>query len=673
VIPEVRQLARATASAFNGILTGLSAIRPTTISGALLPFKRDARGFIHFAGWVAAVPAGHQIYSVDVTAEGRLFAVVPADKDLPPEKGRPRTAKTFQVVIPPNFARGRTIEIAAVLRRGDISVKIGSCLFRSDPSGVEIANSTTDYRDSAARPRPPDFAPSVAGIIVTQNGEPLLRGLLDSILKFEGNTFRRIVIVDHGSNDDTLATIKKLQAILPIQMLVLNESSFAISNNAGARLCDEDVLVFLNNDILFTASVIKDLTSYLGPQTGLVGLRLDDARPMGVDQSETAPQHVGVHFWPRSNDLWPFESRWLTDRLESNCIAAQVPSVTAAFAAIENQLFQKLGGFDERYFYGWEDVDLGMKCLDARRNNLSVNSAAAVHLRGQTRHRFSQAHSSRRRRNPEIFAADWEYSIRRAVVRDQFSRVGFWTGRNAHIAILSRPGNSRAIAIGSEIASHLPCKVFNCENFPEQSVSDVDALLILDSTADPTILSDLPMTAWVVGLTSHNWSIEELSRLGLIDFYISGTLSNTETGRIFVDELRRRARSGLRVLLRGEEALEPNVRSSLVIVAEELEGLGHTMRLAASRAPLGENRADAVIHFDLVQPPGYPKLINILWADSIDPTLGPDSGRYDAVFASKLPPENTRAPSFFGKAAERPAARLDSILRSLDRKKRRLN
>jgi N-acetylglucosaminyl-diphospho-decaprenol L-rhamnosyltransferase len=58
---------------------------------------------------------------------------------------------------------------------------------------------------------------------------------------------------------------------------------------------------------------------------------------------------------------------------------AEVGQASGAFFVMRRQAWEELGGFDERFFLWYEDVDLAKRALDAGRRNLVVGSAVVGH------------------------------------------------------------------------------------------------------------------------------------------------------------------------------------------------------------------------------------------------------------------------------------------------------
>lgn len=132
-----------------------------------------------------------------------------------------------------------------------------------------------------------------------------------------------------------------------VEVLVPSGGTFAENCNQGARDAQGDILVFLNDDTLPRPGWLAPLVN-IAEQGHIAG-----AKCLYPDGSI---QHAGVYFTSIQGQL--HGQHWLVER-----DAGEVDAVTAACMAIPKALFDSLGGFDEAFRNGNEDVDF---CLRAR-------------------------------------------------------------------------------------------------------------------------------------------------------------------------------------------------------------------------------------------------------------------------------------------------------------------
>ena len=234
--------------------------------------------------------------------------------------------------------------------------------------------------------------PQVTAVILNRNGESCLDGLLRSFEQHNSVPVHFIVI-DHASTDGSLALLARWQSTLSLEVVALGENhSFSASCNRGAALARTPHLLFLNNDIVWVQDALPPLLESLRDRSvGLVGLRLHKtlgtARPPQLPHpADSEVQHLGVQFTLSDGHYWPFELG--TGQAPAHLMhrAIDIAGVTGAVLLCRRADFLASGGFDEGYFYGYEDVEI---CLRWReRLGLSTvcrNDLIALHHHGYTR------------------------------------------------------------------------------------------------------------------------------------------------------------------------------------------------------------------------------------------------------------------------------------------------
>jgi GT2 family glycosyltransferase len=186
----------------------------------------------------------------------------------------------------------------------------------------------------------PGTDPVLTSIIIPVYGDPaLLTACMVAIVEADTPP-HELVLVDNGTG-----------VVLPeaADMVVINEQNqgFAKACNQGAEAASGDVLVFLNVDTEPQPGWLPPLVAPLtDPVVGATGARL--IYPNG------AVQHAGIELFRHKRDL---AARNIKDDLPSR----DVEGVTGACLAVRADVFAKVGGFDESYWNGYDDVDLCLK------------------------------------------------------------------------------------------------------------------------------------------------------------------------------------------------------------------------------------------------------------------------------------------------------------------------
>ena len=214
-----------------------------------------------------------------------------------------------------------------------------------------------------------------------------------------------IILVDDGSTDGTREWLATLSAPFRI---VLNDRNlgYAAANNRGASLARGQFLALLNNDLLLATGWLEPMLAAhrsLGARAGLIGNVQVDARNGQVD-------HTGIFINLKGK---PEHQRTFPDSF-FHFFTKVYPAdaVTGACALLERALWDQLGGFDEGYVNGCEDVDLCFRARAAGRIN-------AVALRSRVKHFISS--SVGRKRSDEVntyrLTRRWQPELARCAAR----------------------------------------------------------------------------------------------------------------------------------------------------------------------------------------------------------------------------------------------------------------
>jgi O-antigen biosynthesis protein len=185
-----------------------------------------------------------------------------------------------------------------------------------------------------------------------------------------------VILVDDGSTDGTRDWLATLEA--PFRV-ILNERNLGYggANNRGAAVARGKFLALLNNDLVLSPGWIEpmlDAHARLESRAGVVGNVQLDARTGAVD-------HAGIFINHKSKPEHDRTPGWKL-RLASRFRPLRcMPAVTGACVLVGHDLWRELGGFDEGYVNGCEDVDLCLRAAAAgRRNVVSLRSVVRHHV-----------------------------------------------------------------------------------------------------------------------------------------------------------------------------------------------------------------------------------------------------------------------------------------------------
>ena len=194
---------------------------------------------------------------------------------------------------------------------------------------------------------------TVAVLIVNWNGGALLNRCLQS-LAAQRRAPDRVVVVDNASTDDSLALAGPL--LRSAQVIRLSENvGFARGNNIAAEAVrDVDALALLNPDAFPEPGWLEALVAAAtrAPEIAAFASQMRlDAAPDLLDGAGDS-YHVSGRAWRNAHRLPASAGPSAETDVFAPCAAA---------ALYRRAAFDDVGGFDERFFCYFEDVDLGFR------------------------------------------------------------------------------------------------------------------------------------------------------------------------------------------------------------------------------------------------------------------------------------------------------------------------
>ena len=224
-----------------------------------------------------------------------------------------------------------------------------------------------------------------------------------------------VIFVDNASSDETPQMVDKVKNIVYLK----NEKNqgFVGGCNQGAKKAKGECLVFLNNDTFVLPSWLEELAKTLEKDTsiGLVGSKL--IYPSGK------LQEAGGIVWQNKN-AWNFGNGKNPESYEFNYLK-DIDYCSGASLAVRKSLFEKVGGFDERYAPAYfEDTDLAFKVREAGSRTVYQPSSELIHFEGVTAGKdLKTGFKKYQAENQEKFFQKWQQTLEKENFKDNLKNV----------------------------------------------------------------------------------------------------------------------------------------------------------------------------------------------------------------------------------------------------------
>lgn len=230
--------------------------------------------------------------------------------------------------------------------------------------------------------------------IVNYNGRAFLPACIESVMESDLDDLPEIVVVDNRSTDGSVELIRER---FPGVTIIENErnAGFASANNTAFDSAGGRFVLFLNPDTVVPPDGLRRMVSFLQKDEGTAacGCRLFHPDSGRVESSARSDPELLPLFW----NLTYIDRLFPSSPLFARYLMTHAPEletrdtdwVTGACLLVRSDVFERVGGFDSRFFMYCEDIDL---CYRIRRAGWRVRYYPDVsigHYRGlsSTRHR----------------------------------------------------------------------------------------------------------------------------------------------------------------------------------------------------------------------------------------------------------------------------------------------
>ncbi len=317
-------------------------------------------------------------------------------------------------------------------------------------------------------------------IILAHNKSDLTIACLNAILKSKLPEVFETLVVDNASTPPLEKILDKTVLQLANAKIIRNEHnlSFSKANNKAVELSCGKFLLFLNNDVQIFPNTISVLLENAIPKS-IIGGKL-------LFPDSSLIQHAGI-----SHMLWGRPSNY---GVSANSEHPKLNTrrnrfaITGAMQLMRKDFFLDLGGYDEKYRWGYEDVDLCLKAKQVNAEILYEPNAIGTHIESATLSPLRE--STIDNENYKYYREKWDFELKSAednyiqsLIYDKKTTIGIFGTGIAAISLFNKLKNTDIKIIcfvSDENINNVPKYISNIPvlNLYESSKIQLDLIII---------------------------------------------------------------------------------------------------------------------------------------------------------------------------------------------------
>jgi GT2 family glycosyltransferase len=229
-------------------------------------------------------------------------------------------------------------------------------------------------------------------VIICWNDRKVIENCLRSVIRGTHRTEYEIIVSDNGSTDGSVELIR--QQFRTVRVLENGTNlGFARGNNAGIREASGEYVLILNPDTIVHDGSLDRWIEFAdrNPESGAFGCRVYNTD--GTYQESARPFPTPWRLLGRALGFPPL--RYLAPKLFADTYIGwkgdterYVDSQSGCCLLFRGAVLKALGGFDERFFFQFEEVDLCHRAWDEGYSIRFTPEASITHLGGKSSLRF---------------------------------------------------------------------------------------------------------------------------------------------------------------------------------------------------------------------------------------------------------------------------------------------
>ncbi len=220
-------------------------------------------------------------------------------------------------------------------------------------------------------------------IIVNWNVKDYLVDCIHSIYSSVKHITFEIIVVDNGSTDGSVETIRKVFSEV-IVIANKNNIGFGKANNVAANQCNGRYILFLNPDTVVLSNALDYVIKYLDTNldVGAAGCKIKCVENGFIGGARHFPSlttefidHLCLNSFFPNNKIFGYYTMSYWNYNDTR----DIDVLSGSFIMLRRQIMQTVGLFDENFFMYGEDIDLCYRIKKAKWRIVFVSNAEIIH------------------------------------------------------------------------------------------------------------------------------------------------------------------------------------------------------------------------------------------------------------------------------------------------------
>lgn len=238
-------------------------------------------------------------------------------------------------------------------------------------------------------------------IIPVFNNLAYTQQCIKSIYQYTDKKIFNLLLIDNNSTDGSTEYFQYLEKNEANFSFIRNEQNlgFAKANNQGVCCSESEKVLFLNNDTIVTKNWLNILDREL---TENPGVKIAGSKLLYEDNTI---QHAGIvfsGFKADNKNIIYHLYRFFPEEHPAVNKKRLFQVLTGACLLMERDFFLKIGGFNENYKNGFEDLDLCLKAGQHDGKCLFCPESTVYHFEAKSKGRFDNTEQ-----NTDLFYSTW--------------------------------------------------------------------------------------------------------------------------------------------------------------------------------------------------------------------------------------------------------------------------